>query len=99
MELTFLIKIVRTFLTSLIIHMSKKLVLYVDAFFSNATNDAANAKVVCNNCGSSYRIHILNSINELEKCPDCRTDLNINKEVLSNYESRNGDWAGNTRRW
>jgi DNA-directed RNA polymerase subunit RPC12/RpoP len=91
MEPIFLTKLIKGFLTSLIIHISKKLVYYIDNFFTETMDPINNTIVTCGNCGMDFRLHVLHKIDELEKCPECRSQLHIPEEVLTAYE-RNENW-------
>lgn len=78
------IKFLRHFVTSFIIHLSKKLVYWIDSFFTDHLGPSADSIIECPECHEKFRIEILKKINVLDACPDCGSVIDINPEVLNN---------------
>lgn len=87
-----LIKFVRHFVTSLIIHISKKLVYFLDDFLSFNLSDSAQEQIQCSNCNNTFRFEILHKIDSLDTCPCCYTQLNITKREIEEYERRRSSY-------
>lgn len=65
-------KFLKNFLTSLIIFYSKKLIFYIDGFFSNVST--ANV-IVCSSCGEDIHIEVIRRMGRMDYCPHCRAKL------------------------
>ena len=84
----FLAKIIKTFIQSLIAFYSKKMIYFVDDFFTDLLND--NKYRLCPCCGREIRIELVMK-NYDGSCPFCGADVSaqalINKK--ESYERRN----------
>ncbi len=72
----FIAKFLRTFFTSLVLFISKKLVYYLDQLFSDLIKDQNDIQhITCGNCGELFRKDILKLISHDDKCPKCLSSL------------------------
>ena len=84
-----LAKILRTFFTSLVLYYSKKLVYYIDVFFTDIFKNSQYTR--CNDCDYIYRLDIANK--EYDNCcPSCGVtaikSTKIDKQGDDKYGSR-----------
>lgn len=69
-------KFLRTFFTSLVIYISRKLVFYLDQLFTDFIKSQADVEhITCGNCGETLRVDILKKISSEDKCPKCLSSL------------------------
>ena len=93
-------KILKFFVTSLMIAMSKKLIFYIERLIEFNTSEAAITYVTCVRCENKYRLEVLRKIDCLDVCPNCYRAFNITQEVLSEHDRTKfnnrpsyGNWA------
>lgn len=86
MEVQLLARFLHHFVTSLIIHIAKKLTYYIDDMFTDAF-DEKGGTIVCESCGSKLRAATLIKINE-DVCPNCNNKIIIPGEVISGRYKR-----------
>lgn len=79
----FLLKFLKTFLTSLTIYISRKLIHYIDCFCTNKLNEERSF-VTCDSCGISFDKEIIYHSHQ-KTCPNCLTVFNAD---FSDYEYR-----------
>lgn len=72
----FIAKFLRTFFTSLVLFVSRKLVFYLDQLFSDFIKSQKDIEhITCGNCGEVFRADILKMISHEDKCPKCLSSL------------------------
>lgn len=79
----FLAKLLRTFLTSLTIYISRKLIYYVDCYFTNKITEQTPV-VTCDGCAKTFDKEIIYFMHR-QTCPNCLTIFNCD---FSEYEYR-----------
>lgn len=76
MEVKLIARFIQHFITSLLIHYSKKLVFYIDKFFNDSLGEYSET-ILCPHCGTNLRPVVLREIGHTESCPKCDGKLNI----------------------
>ena len=71
-------KFLRTFFTSLVIYISKKLIFHIDQLSSDFIKDQRNIEyITCDNCSQIFRAEIIRKIALDHKCPSCLSKLSL----------------------
>ncbi len=90
----FILKLFKTFLTSLTIYISRKLIHYIDCFCTNKLNQE-HPLITCDSCAISFDKEII-FYSHKKVCPNCLTVFDTD---FSEYEyrpiSRSSNFANN----
>lgn len=96
-------KILRTFFTSLVLFYSRKLVYYIDIFFTDVFSE--DKYVECNQCHYQFRVDIVEKHYD-NCCPKCsctsyknivRDEVNIRDKILKGIRPNDRANAANTK--
>lgn len=82
----FFVKLLKTFLTSLMIHISRKLILHFENALAEYTSRDVS-HVTCKACNYSYRQDIVFKMHNSLSCPNCYSKL-ITQDDVNEYSKQ-----------
>ena len=90
------VQILGTFVRTLIMHICRKTIYFIEGFFDGAYMSKIKEAIICDGCNEELRLTVMRSLHPEGDCPMCGTIMQLPKEIKwnSNKYGNNNNKSG-----